>query len=156
MDIRKSKSKLLFTTVSLLAASVALATMVAIYIVRHNSSRDSSFSNSVSIKSISPSSSPVNTKITITGSGFTDSNYIEIAGGYYPAGASTAHGTVITFSLPTQFEDDSSCFGPPFSKNQSSTHCDTIREIFIYPGSYTLTVLTSHGTSNKISFTVTQ
>jgi len=152
LNLKSKKTRLLISTVILIVLTVAISSYAAVKLLHNNDSSN----NLVRISSISPSSGPVNTRITITGSDFTDNNYIEIAGGYYPVGASTANGTVITFSLPSQFEDGSGCFGPPFSKNQATVHCDAIREVLVYPNTYSFDVLTSRGKSNPVSFTVSQ
>ena len=97
-----------------------------------------------SISSISPVSGPVNTSVTIYGSGFSSNgNSVKFGSGYI--NNIYSNGSQITFAVP---EGMSPC--PPQAQVCSMSF------IQVVPGSYPVSVLNTNGsTSNSLNFTVT-
>ncbi len=96
-----------------------------------------------SITSLQPTSGPVGTSVTITGNRFTSTdNSVKFGGGYL--NGLSSNGTTITFNVP-----DGLTPCPP-----GGTVC--IRSfMMVTPGSYSVSVINSNGTSNAVNFTVT-
>jgi hypothetical protein len=96
----------------------------------------------IAISSISPSSGPQGTIVTITGTGFTSSNTINFSrdGQSFTVGSPVAslNGTSLQFHL-------TSC---PSYALQCPGH-------FIAPGAYDVSALNANGRSNEMTFTVT-
>ena len=99
------------------------------------------------ITSISPTSGPVGTQVTITGSGFTSTdNSINFGGGYI--NGLDSNGTNITFSVPNSLG-----FCPP-SLGGVVKACPML-ERMVNAGSYDIFVENINGTSDTLSFAVT-
>lgn len=112
----------------------------------------------VSIYSITPSSGPVGTSVSIVGFGFTNDNTIRFGNGsilHVPTTSSIAitcttdprcHGGInqtITFTVPSYLNPPcyyAGCMQPSFQ---------------VTPGSYDVSVQDGNGTSNSVTFTVT-
>jgi len=108
-----------------------------------------------SISSISLSSGPVGTQITINGSNFTGNNSAPLTvdfGGYDTFSVpSTGNGTSISFTIPaSEFTCDAHRSQPAAL---GSDCAGTI--INVQPGTYQMYVWNGNGTSNSASFTVT-
>jgi len=118
--------------------------------------------SSVSIYSITPSSGPVGTTVTLGGNGFTADNIIHFGGGaiahvaaapavfncpMQPAGSTGgcgAYSQTLTFVVPQSV-------GPYCAPG---TACPMYVQL-ITPGTYNVSVQNSNGTSNTVTFTVT-
>ena len=99
--------------------------------------------NYSSISSILPSSGSTGTTVTIYGSGFTANNSILITGGaLVPNVAATNNGTTLSFTVPNTIGPD--CFGQQM--------CPEWARI-LSPGTYDLSVRSTNGVSNAVSFT---
>lgn len=99
----------------------------------------------VSIYSLSPTSGPVGTQVTIKGFGFTSSgNTITANGRYFANNLVSSDGATLQFTIPS--ETGYSC-PPPLA-------CPMYL-IQVTPGNYPITVINANGTSNAVTFTVT-
>jgi PKD repeat protein len=100
----------------------------------------------VSISSISPASGRVGTAIIITGSGFTSTgNTVRFASGG-SQNISSSNGTQIAYVIPG--------IVTPCSVAQAGMACPDIAQA-ITPGTYSVFIINANGTSNTLSFTVT-
>lgn len=98
------------------------------------------------ITSVQPLTGPVGTRVTITGTGFSDSaNTINFGVSAYPNVPGT-NGTTIVFAVPMQANPPCRNLTPP---------CE-IATALITPGDYALSVTTIQGTSAAVTFTVTK
>jgi hypothetical protein len=100
---------------------------------------------SVSISSLTPSSGPTGTVVTVGGNGFTQDNRINFGNGVVLHVPSSQNGTVLTFTAPDTltpacYYSMPACLMP----SQQTT-----------PGIYAVTVQNAFGTSNAQNFTVT-
>jgi peptidoglycan hydrolase-like protein with peptidoglycan-binding domain len=101
-----------------------------------------------SIAGLSPSSGPVNTQVTITGSGFTATgNTINFTSSSVSdiVPNLTSNGTTIIFTVPTQNTPACSFASPPCPYAFIPTAA----------GTYAVSVTNANGTSNSATFTVT-
>lgn len=104
------------------------------------------------ITSLSPSSGPTGTVVTITGTGFTHNNIVHFAIGGIPNLVSTAIGSdstgspqaTITFTVP-------STIGPYCKPDQACP----LYLMLLNAGTYNVSVENEHGTSAATQFTVT-
>lgn len=94
-----------------------------------------------SITSLIPFLGPIGTKITLTGTNFTDENRIYF-GGYHAATIRKQDGTM-SFNVPSV-----SCFAIVTPKQNCNIPSPN-------PGNYNVSVINSNGTSNNVVFTVT-
>lgn len=100
------------------------------------------------IDSLQPSSGPVGTVVTITGSGFTPTgNTIHFAEGGMSGVNSSNGGTTLTFEVPYWI---SSCQ----FKSPALGFCNPPARL-VTPGDYTVYVVDGNGQSNSMTFTVT-
>jgi hypothetical protein len=98
------------------------------------------------ISSLSTTSGPVGTLVTITGSGFTSTgNSIFSNGHLWSSVASSNSGTNLTFSVPN-------IVGPSCSQGACPMY---IPSQSLLPGIYPIDVVNTNGTSNAVNFTVT-
>ncbi len=114
---------------------------------------------SITLRAITPSSGPVGETVTLTGFGFTSDNIIHFGGG------AIAH-VPITSSIAVACTTDPSCI-PGIRQTLTFTvpsavgpYCAPGMMCAMYmqeitPGTYTVYVQNSNGTSNAVSFTVT-
>jgi hypothetical protein len=121
----------------------------------------SSVKSEVEIVSLSPASGPVGTLVTIHGKGFTPGNNVLFfgtsSGKEYqngtPANAyastASANGTTLVFQIPRSSPSGTLCAG--------ATHCAIVTSSASFSaGSYPIVVENQNGTSNAVSFDVTQ
>jgi hypothetical protein len=121
------------------------ACLAAVVSIACSSSNGMSPSPTPTILSLQPLTGPVGTRVTITGTGFSDSsNTINFGASAYPniPGANT---TLIVFVVPTVTNPPCRNVTPPCA----------IASTLITPGVYGLSVTNPQGTSNSISFAVT-
>jgi hypothetical protein len=103
-------------------------------------------SSAPAVTAAQPRTGPVGTRVTITGTGFSDSaNTINFGVSAYPNVPST-NGTTIVFAVPMQTNPPCRNVTPP---------CE-IATALITPGDYALSVTTIQGTSAAVTFTVTK
>jgi hypothetical protein len=107
---------------------------------------------------ISPTSGPVGTKVTITGQGFTPTGNLLIFGDpgtrFHPdhsaeniiGNLNSANGTTLTFTVPTSNPSGSLC--------DSNNNCVMIAATRRLPGDYNVSITNSNGTSNITPFTI--
>lgn len=98
----------------------------------------------VSIGSLAPRSGVVGTSVTIGGSGFTSDNTILFGSGVV-IHVPSKNGTSLTFDVPNGLTP--ACF-------YSTPRC-LVATRMTTPGDYSVSVRNAHGTSNAITFTVT-
>ena len=104
-------------------------------------------SGAPTISSLSPSSGPVGTPVTLTGSGFAaGGNVIKFGTGYIKDVASP-DGRTIHVSVPGGLEE---C--PP---SNGAAVCPLLARV-VMPGTYMVTVINGAATSNELPFTVQQ
>lgn len=99
----------------------------------------------VSIGSLAPRSGVVGTSVTIRGSGFTSDNTILFGSGVV-IHVPSKNGTSLTFEVPNGLTP--ACF-------YSTPRC-LVATRMTTPGDYAVSVRNAHGTSNAITFTVTE
>lgn len=108
-------------------------------------------SGSVSISQLSPTSGPINTKVVITGSGFTPTNNnVKFGSGIITNLNSSNGGTVIEFSVPSSLNN---C--PIFDATLLDALPSCQIGAIVTPGVYPVSVSNVNGTSSSINFTVT-
>ncbi len=95
------------------------------------------------ITALSPTQGAVGSTVTITGSGFTDSNVVLMNGDVAGLNVAPVNGT-LTFTVPTSMG--------PYCK---IGYACPMMAILVTKGTYNVTVLNANGTSNTIPFTVT-
>ncbi len=97
------------------------------------------------ISTLSPSSGPVGTKVTITGRGFTSTGNTVSLNNYKVTGnVSSSNGTTLQFSVPATLAPD--CGQGMMCPNYF---------LPVSPGSDNINVSNANGTSNSMAFTVT-
>lgn len=101
------------------------------------------------IDSMSPTSGPVGTTVTLTGKGFTDDNTIKFGSGVIVHVPSYDNGTRLIFNVPEYlnpacYYSNPACMTASFAPSQQVT-----------PGSYDVRVENGSGESNKKTFKVT-
>jgi hypothetical protein len=96
------------------------------------------------ISSIDPSSGPVGTDVTLTGSGFTDSDVVRFGGAAVSSTTVSDDGTTLAFTVPES--------GGPYCK--PGMPCP-LYLLLIRPGSYNVSVTDGTTTSNAVRFQVT-
>lgn len=115
-----------------------------------NTNTNTQTSTTPTISSLSPTSGPVGTQVTITGSGFTSTNnLIKMDNGNddYAGSFNSSNGTNITFTVPNNIGD--SCLF-----TNSNVAC-AVEPTNVIPGTYSISVKNSKGVSNSKTFTVT-
>ena len=97
------------------------------------------------ISSLQPTSGPIGTTVTITGSGFTSTgNTVNFGNGVIQKNVSSFDGKTVTFTIPSYI----SPYCPP------QMFCSAV--VYpVNPGSYNVSVTNGNGTSNSLSFIVT-
>lgn len=95
------------------------------------------------ITALSPSSGPVGTVVTITGTGFTDSNVVHFAIGGISNIPSSSNGTKLTFTVP-------SSIGPYCKPDQA---CALYLQL-LNAGTYPVSVENNNGVSAATSFVI--
>lgn len=105
---------------------------------------DNVSNGAVSLNRLSPSSGSTGTDVTIFGSGFTSTNNTIIFGGNNIGTANMSNGT-LSFEVPDSV-------GPPPCDGRV---CQERPTMLIQPGTYSVLVQNSNGTSNSLNFTVT-
>ena len=122
------------------------ACIAAVVLVACNADGSGAPSSTPTITTLQPLAGPVDTRVTITGTGFSGSgNTINFGASAYPNIVS-ANGTTIVFVVPT-------ATNPPC---RNATPPCAIVSALITPGMYDLSVTNGGGTSNSIVFTVTK
>jgi peptidoglycan hydrolase-like protein with peptidoglycan-binding domain len=122
-----------------------------------NTPTDSSTNQTVSVSSISPTTGPVGTSVTVNGSGFTSDNTVLMQGGVQcsrlngctftsDAGAivhvpSTNNGTSLTFTIPSRLNPICRYSIPP---------CEAESWV-VTPGSYNIFIKNANGTSSDLN-----
>jgi len=102
-------------------------------------------SSTPTMSSLQPSSGPVGTRVTISGTGFRDiGNTIKFGSSAYPNVAGQSERTIV-FTIPEATNPPCRNVTPPCG----------IASALITPGAYDVSVTNDQGTSNTISFTVT-
>jgi len=96
------------------------------------------------ISAITPTAGATGTMVTITGSGFTDSNIVHFSIGAVSTVASSNNGTTLTFTVPGSI-------GPYCKPDQA---CPMYMEL-LNAGTYPISIENNNGTSNTMSFTIT-
>ena len=103
-------------------------------------------SSSIHINSLIPTSGPVGTRVTVTGSGFTPTgDMVNFSSGTLTNISSSANNTTVTFSVPESV-------GPSCPPGKA---CPMFM-LVVTPGTYSVSVTNGNGaTSNTLPFTVT-
>ncbi|MCX6011810.1 MAG: IPT/TIG domain-containing protein, partial [Chloroflexi bacterium] len=102
------------------------------------------------ITRLTPSSGPIGTSVTITGTGFsTTANTIKFSSYSFFDVPSSNNGTTLTFTVPSQIWNN--CRSTDYMCFQTQPAARTT-----IPGTYNVTVTNTNGTSNEVEFTVTQ
>lgn len=99
----------------------------------------------VSISSIDPSSGPVGTSVTLTGSGFTSDSVVHFGAGAIKDATTSSDGTVISFTVPSSIGP----YCPP------GRFCPMYL-MLVTPRAYDVYVSNDTGTSGTTTFTVTK
>ena len=105
-------------------------------------------SGAPTISSLSPSSGPVGTPVTLTGSGFAAGGNVVKFGTGYIKDVASPDGRTIHVSVPGGLEE---C--PP--SNGAGAVCPLLARV-VTPGTYMVTVINGAATSNELPFTVHQ
>jgi hypothetical protein len=125
--------------------SALWACVAAVMSIACSSSSSVSPSSAPTIMSLQPLTGPVGTRVTITGTGFSDSaNTVNFGANAYPNIPRT-NATIILFVVPTATNPPCRNVRPPCA----------IASMLITPGVYGLSVTSTQGTSNSVSFAVT-
>ena len=99
------------------------------------------------ISSLSPTSGPIGTSVTIYGSGFTSPSYVLIDGQVASAPIiSPSNGNSVPFTVPSSASPQCNLF-------TSGQKCPQYVMV-VSPGVHNISVITANGTSNSIGFTV--
>ncbi len=106
-----------------------------------------STSNAPQISSINPTSGPMGSQVTLTGSGFTSNSLVYFGSGATNAVNVTSDGNTLSFTVPTYLNP--SCY---YSNPQCLVYGPAQQ---ITPGTYNIYVSNGVGTSNTVNFTVT-
>ena len=97
------------------------------------------------VTAISPLSGPVGTEIILLGREFSmDANTIKFGEGYIPD-VKALDSATLRFTIPISLD-----VCPPWNKESC-----TFSTRFITPGTYTISIINTYGTSNSINFNVT-
>ncbi len=103
-------------------------------------------STALSIISLTPTSGPVGTVVTVSGSGFSSSTSVQFGPGYISGAVSSATaGTVLQFAIPSSINPCA-----PWSTGA----CPYFAAL-LTPGTYQVSLAAASGTSNSLPFTIT-
>ena len=114
------------------------------------------------LSSMTPTQGAVGIQITVTGSGFLQSNDYALLDGQYDLDLATqimpTSDTSFSFILPPYMYDKDACSNKPSGRISSTTvymtSCDPAA-IDVQPGQHSLSIQTSNGISNSLPFTIT-
>jgi len=98
-----------------------------------------------SITSLMPSSGATGTIVTISGSRFASLNTVRFGNGYVNPQSPSADGKTLIFAVPTFF----------YHCAPTAAACTAVLDPLVTPGTYPVSVITKHGISNSLPFTVT-
>jgi uncharacterized membrane protein len=106
-------------------------------------------SRSLALVALSPTSGSVGTEVAVTGYGFTPSHNAIRFGAGYINGLNSADGVTLRFTVP---EGQNLC--PPTDAHSPAVVPCPGAYPRVTPGSYSISVLNTNGTSNSLTFTV--
>ena len=98
------------------------------------------------VSALSPTSGSIGQQVTLVGQNFASTNTVNFGYGVIP-NASSTNSTSITFTVPNQLN--------PACYYATPVHCMVMTQV-TPPGTYNVSVTNAGGTSNAISFVVTQ